>query len=461
LQNKYWHYFREAKSKNTFQKQKKGNSMFKRLSSVAIVAAALASSTMNTTAQMGHVMQGAGAVNRAMEGAATGGGTDPDGALYWNVAGLSRMEKSSFSIDAEVFGNRLKLDSATPQMGLRPPMSGSGLSDYGPSVIPSFTFVYIPGADGRDLEGYERSKWTFAIGMQSVAGFGVNHDTDAVNPILNPQNPMGGGFGALSSEFILGQMTFGTAYQVTDKLSLGFAPVLAFSMLEVDPFPGASPVGGIYPTTDMEITFGYGFQFGAMYQVNDDWSVGISHKTTTDFKAFHFDASVGPDFTFDMDMPSITSFGVSYTGINNLMLNTDVRYIDYEHTDGFAEDAEFDSTGAVKGFGWDSIWQIAIGASYKCTEKLTFLCGYSYNENPIDDSITFFNVHAPAVIQHHASLGFAYQATEKSKFKLGWSHGFKNSIEGPMYGMAGPIPGTSTKSEMSTDSLLLGYEYSF
>jgi long-chain fatty acid transport protein len=438
--------------------------MFKRLSGTTIAVIALIGSTMNTTAQMGHVMQGAGAINRAMEGAATGGGTDPDGALYWNVAGLSRLDKSTFSFDSEIFGNRLRLASTRPDIpmggGTVPGASGSGYSDYGPSVIPSFTFVYVPGADGRDLEGYQRSKWTFAIGMQSVAGFGVNHDTDVANAILNPQSGLG--FGAISSEFILGQLTFGTAYQVTDKLSLGFAPILAFSMLEVDPFPGAAPVNNRYRGTDMEMTIGYGFQFGAMYQLDKDWSVGVSHKTTTDFKAFHFDPSHGPNFTFDMDMPSITSFGVSYTGINNLMINTDVRYIDYEHTDGFSEDAEFDATGAVKGFGWDSIWQIAIGASYKCTEKLTFLCGYSYNENPIDDNITYFNVHAPAIIQHHASIGFAYQATEKSKFKLGWSHGFKNSIEGPMYlpGM-GRVANSSVESEMSTDSLLLGYEYSF
>ncbi|MCK5835580.1 MAG: outer membrane protein transport protein, partial [Lentisphaeria bacterium] len=104
---------------------------------------------------------------------------------------------------------------------------------------------------------------------------------------------------------------------------------------------------------------------------------------------------------------------------------------------------------------------IAIGASYKVTDKFTFLCGYSYNENPIDDDITFFNIHAPAIIQHHASLGFQYQATEHSMFKLGWSHGFKNSIEGPMYGSTGPMPGSKVKSEMSTDSLLLGYEYLF
>ena len=443
--------------------------MFKRLSGVAIATAVLMGLSLDASAQMGHVMQGAGATNRAMQGASTGGGTDPAGALYWNVAGLSRLEASSFSIDAEYFSNRLELSSRRPA-ALTPPgasTTGAGFSDYGPSIIPSFTFVYVPGASDRDAEGYQRSKWTFALGMQSVAGFGVNHDTDAVNPILNPQT--GGGFGALSSEFIMGQLTFGTSYQVTDKLALGFAPVLAFSMLEVDPFPGAAPGLSGYPATDMEMTIGYGFQFGIMYQVSKDWSVGASHKTTTNFQAFKFDGKNGAnDFSFDMDMPSITSAGVSFTGINNLMLNADLRYIDYDHTDGFSEDAEFDSSGAVKGFGWDSIWQIAIGASYKCTDKFTLLCGYSYNENPIDDDITFFNVHAPAIIQHHASLGFEYQATKNSLFKLGWAHGFKNSIEGPMVSAgfpgqppAGPIKGTSVKSEMSTDSLLFGYEYTF
>lgn len=404
--------------------------------------------TLDATAQMGHVMQGAGAENRGMEGAATGNPLKGNGAMYWNVAGLSRAERSSFSISTEYFSNDLKLSSSYG------PMSGSSSSNYGPSFIPDLSLVYVP----------EDSKWTFGLELESVAGFGVsfNASPSFSNPILAPQAtpPAPGGFGAVNSEFMMGQVVFGIAYEVNEKLSLGFAPIISIAALEVDPFPGASPGATGYHQTDIDWTTGYGFHFGILYSINDDWSVGASHKTEQDFKPFNFRDN-GTDFSFDMDFPSVTSVGFGYMGIEDLAINVDIRYIDYASTDGFAKDAEFDQTGKVKGFGWDSIWQIAIGAAYDVNENLTVRCGYSHNNNPIGDDITFFNIHAPAIIQDHASIGLSYRVTENAQLHAGWSHGFKNSISGPMYGAAGPIAGTKVTSEMSTDSFMLGFGYMF
>jgi len=402
--------------------------------------------SFSVSAQMGHIMQGAGVINRSMEGAATGNPIDNCGVLYWNTAGLSRYKRTSICVSLEGFTNKLTLSSSA---GLA---SGSDKSNFDPSAIPTLSLIYVPKNPD--------SRWRFGIGSQSVAGFGVDFSSSTTNPILAPQ--AAGGFGSVVSNFKMGQICFATSYQVTDKLALGFSPILSASSLAVKPFPATQPSLTGYPVAKEDWALGYGFQLALLYQVTDTFSFGLSYKSKQDFERFKYHGGANGGFTFNMDFPSIASMGVGYTGIKNLTVNIDLRHIDYEHTDGFSEPAEFDNTFAVKGFGWDSIWQVACGISYDLNEKWIIRCGYSYNQNPIDDKITFFNIHAPAIIQHHASIGFTYKASEQLFLNFGWSHGFKNSIEGPMVRPGvGALPGTRVKSEMSTDSLLIGFGYIF
>jgi long-chain fatty acid transport protein len=398
-------------------------------------------------AQVGHVMQGAGVINRSMEGAATGNPIDMCGALYWNVGGLTQVKHSMLCIGNEFFLSDLSLGSSGPG-GI---LEGDQDSDFPMSYIPTFGGTYKP----------EHSDWTFAFGMQSVAGFGVEFDKvepGKPNPIFYPQSARG--FGHVSSKYSLGQMMIGGACQVSEHLSLGIAPVLGFSHLEVDPFPGTRPNASGYPDVDGANAYGAGLNMGILYRFNPTWSVGVAHRTRIYFTDFNFDGEYPDgspaDFDFNLDMPSITSIGVGYTNTDmGLTVNLDLRYFDYEHADGFREDAEFDAHGAVKGFGWKSIFQVALGVQYKVTKKLTLRAGYSYNENPIEDEALFFNIEAPAIIQHHASIGFSYRINERLILNMAYSHGFENTVSGRIPGGGG----SEVEARMKTDSVMIGFGY--
>jgi len=307
------------------------------------------------------------------------------------------------------------------------------------------------------------SDWSFAVGLNSVAGFGVDFDPrtpGSGDPLLYPQGA--GGFGGLNSEYQLAQLFLGAGHKVTRKLSLGFGLLLNYARLEVDPFPGAAPTMAGYPNVDVAGELGYGFNMGILYDINADWSVGAAYRTMVNFKTFDFSAENAPGFSFDMDLPSILSAGVGYNGLERWKFDFDIRKINYDRTDGFAGDAEFGSNYAVKAFGWDSIYLFTLGAQYEVTEKLTFRCGYAYNTSPIRDSITFFNVASPAIIQHHASVGFSYRVNKRLLLNFAYVHGFRNSIEGPMYDTANnPIPGSRVKSSMTTDSVMFGFGWFF
>ena len=55
------------------------------------------------SAQAGHIMQGIGAVNMSMGGAATAQPLDINGALHWNPAAISAFSKNTVSANAGFF----------------------------------------------------------------------------------------------------------------------------------------------------------------------------------------------------------------------------------------------------------------------------------------------------------------------------------------------------------------------
>ncbi len=403
-------------------------------------------------AQVGHILEGSGPINHSMAGAATGNPVDPCGALFWNPAGLTRFHRNIVCLGSEAFKSHLRLGSAVAGTG------AWGAWNRDPSHMPLAAIPTI----GMFLNP-DDSKWSFAVGLNSVAGFGVNFDPripNTGNPILYPQNA--GGFGGINSEYSLAQLVFGGGRKISDKLSLGVGVLLNYARLEVDPFPGAAPTAAGYPNVDQAGALGYGFNFGILYDINEAWSVGAAYRTMVNFKTFDFSAENAPGFSFDMDLPSILSVGIGYNGLDRWKFTFDIRKINYDRTDGFAGDAQFGANGAVKAFGWDSIYVFALGAQYQVTEKLTVRCGAAYNTSPIRDSATFFNVASPAIIQYHASLGLSYRLNDHLLLNLAYVHGFRNSIEGPMYQPNNqPVPGSRVRSDMSTDSVIFGLGWFF
>ena len=144
------------------------------------------------------------------------------------------------------------------------------------------------------------------------------------------------------------------------------------------------------------------------------------------------------------------SLGVGYTGFERMELALDVRYIDYNNTDGFRTTGFDPATYAVVGFGWDSIMTVSMGAQYHVNERLRVRGGYTFNENPIADEVTFFSIEAPAIVQHHLSCGLSYDLPHRWTLALAYTYGFENQITGQWHSPAGPIPNTSVTSELST-----------
>ena len=415
--------------------------------------------------QTGHILQGVGAKNMSMGGASTAQPIDISGALQWNPASISTFDGQIFKLDLGLFFSSPKLYSTVPEFNnLGQPtgnfFSGSTDDARGTSILPSIAYVW----------GKVDSKHTYGISAFGISGFGVTFPESATNPINAPQSF--GGFGRIESDYMLLQIGFTWAYELSDRLSIGVEPTINYAALELMPNPTANPTAAGYPSTDKTSALGFGIQFGVFYEAESGFKAGVSYKTPQYFSDFDFDNTYLDGATgsnsFNMDYPAIYYIGLGYSK-NDFDLALDYRYVDYENTDGFSKTG-WTNTASVSGFGWNSISVISAGLQYKGIKKLPLRLGYTYNSNPIASEVTFFNIPATAVIESAYQLGISYvfndRVTLDALYHYGTSNGKKS---GPLLNPAfipnfppyGAIPGSEVSYDMTTSMVAFGINYTF
>ena len=414
---------------------------------IALAAAVLMALPSITWAQ-GIVLPGTGAINRSMAGTGVAAPLDAAGALHWNPAAISGLERSEASISVEMLQLDSHLDSTVPGFA-----SGSTRSDSGISGLPSVAVAFKP-CD---------SRWSYGLGLFAVGGFGVNYPANLANPVFSNTS--------IYSKLTVVQLVPTASLQVTERLSIGFAPTITMAEANLDPnllaIPSIiQPNTPVYPAaTHSRTHWGIGFQVGVYYETDSCWHFGASYKSPQWFEEFTF---YGTDPTgaprtdrLYMDYPGIISLGTAYSGFSRLLWALDLRYIDYDNAQLFGHEAQVDpTTGALAGLGWRSVFAVSTGVQYQLTDALSLRLGYLYNQNPIDDADTFANAASPAVYQHIVSLGFTWQLTCRTGLSLAYLRAFENTIEGP-----GPVvpPGlpTTVSSSIAVNALVMGLQVKF
>ena len=415
----------------------------------------------------GHILHGVGSINQSMGGAGIATSIDAIGSSYNNVSSISFLKKGSIEFGAELFVPDRSLSSSvvTPYGEAE----GTVHSKSRESIIPSIGLAYHIDPD-----------WTFGFTALGIGGFGVDYpanqpnNTGQFSPISTPQKF--GGFGSIYSNYQLLQMTPSIAYKVTPDLSVGLGYNIDWASLAVNPWPATPPNASGYPNGSQNATaWGQGFTVGSTYQALDNLALGVSFKSPQWFNKFGWNAQY-PDgdpasFNYQLDYPLIVGGGASYLPVEDLTLALDLKWINYSGTRGF-EQSNFarSPTGPyVKGFGWEDIFAVALGSQYKVTKELSLRAGYNYADNPIPGNQQFFNVFAPAIVQHHLTVGAGYDITTNLGINLAYYHGFNSEKTGPFISSGAPgyppintqVPGTSVTNSLTENSGSLQVTYKF
>jgi long-chain fatty acid transport protein len=329
------------------------------------------------------------------------------------------------------------------------PMYGRTRSNSGVGLLPSMAFFYKP----------EDSPWCFAFGGLGAGGLFTNLPASPANPILSPRPPNGFGAGPIYTSVNFNQFALTASYQITDRLSIGMGPTVTAEAIQVNPalFAAPDPTGAFPSATNTRLYWGLGFEAGIYYKFDYGFAVGASFKSRQWMQTIEYEAADSRGFPRTLhkhvDFPMIPSVGVSYSGLERFLFAVDARYIDFRNTPGFGDPAGFDSAGRVTGPGWRSVFELAAGVQYHCSDPLWVRAGYQFNGNPVPDENAFFNAAGASIYQHSLYLGASYQFTPALTVSLTWGHSFHNAISGPFFAPAGAVPSSAVRIDQTSDAL--------
>jgi long-chain fatty acid transport protein len=415
--------------------------------------------------QAGHIMQGVGSVNMSMGGAATGQPLDISGAMQWNPAAITTFNEDTFRFDIGLFFSSPELRSTVPEFDTSGQPTGnliSGVTEDDRGLSPLPAIAYKLGSETRHHFGFS------AFG---ISGFGVTFPESNTNPINFPQEL--NGFGRVESNYSLFQIGVAYAYELSEKFSVGVQPTFNIGSLDLTPNPTANPTLAGYPSTDGAATaLGFGAQFGVFYDSGTGFKAGASYKTTQTFGDFEFDNVYLDGSTdtskFNLDYPSILSFGVGYSA-GNFDLALDYRLVNYENTDGF-EASGWTPTASVAGFGWENINIISAGVQYKGVDRLPIRLGYTYSSNPIQEQLAFFSVPATAIIKNAFQVGLGYEISDRWTLDGVFHYGdsgdaTSGQLLNPQFASPdnplGAIPNSNVSYDMTTSMVMFGINYTW
>jgi len=408
----------------------------------------------------GILMPSVGPINQSMSGATVAAPIDSIGSIDWNPAAISGLPTSEVAVGLGLVLPKSALSSAIPAFGV----AGTSDSEPGATPVPTIGMVHHVA----------ETPWSIGLGIFGVGGFCANYAASTTNPILLPQATAAmplGGLGRIYAKAEIFQIVPTVSYALSERFAIGFAPTVTLAGLIVDPMflarPNDANNDGAFtygPGSGTRLAWGGGFQLGAYLTTESCWNYGLSYKSPQWMEPFRYnsqDEFGGPLFaTVRFNLPSIVSLGTSYTGFERWLFATDLRYFDYANSTGFG-DQGFRPDGSVAGLGWKSVLSISQGVQYLWSDCLTLRGGYTYNQNPITSEQMMFNVASSLIIQHWVSMGATYQWCDCVSTTVAWTHGFENTVTGPLQTPAGAIPGSSLKANVSAEILNFGVTVSY
>lgn len=170
-----------------------------------------------------------------------------------------------------------------------------------------------------------------------------------------------------------------------------------------------------------------GFNVGAMYDINNSWTVGASFRSRMNMNVKKGTAQVtyanalaenvlgsslsllnATNFTASMPCPYVMTAGVSYKPTDRLTLAFDAQlngWSAYKHLDIEFEGLKAYDQHITKDYK-DS-WTLHLGGQYAMTERLDLRAGMMMDFSPVNDHN--YNPETPGMTKIEPSLGFSFR----------------------------------------------------
>ncbi len=241
-----------------------------------------------------------------------------------------------------------------------------------------------------------------------------------------------------------------------DLSQLFIVPAVAFKLNEMSAFgigvnvgwqrfkaTGLSNFDAVGPSADpgsvtdngYDTSTGFGVRVGWIGRTESGVALGASFQSRTAMSEFDEYSGLFAE-QGDFDIPGSFSAGVALTPNERTVIAVDMAHTWYGDVKSIANPL-LPNLGMSKlgnddgaGFGWHDVTTLKIGAAYDVSDALTLRGGYNYGGQPIPTSETLFNMLAPGVVEHHATLGGTWRMSDTMELSFAYVHAFENTVEG-------------------------------
>jgi long-chain fatty acid transport protein len=326
---------------------------------------------------------------------------------------------------------------AFPQDSLAPAANPAGDAFVGNRVDAGLT--YFQPDRGADLgQSYDGNATRFffipelgvnyvltpqvTVGVAAYGNGGLNTDYKTPIPAFSNARP---GIDLLQG-FVAPTLTF----NLGDHQAIGISPIIAYQQFHAHGLEGF----GIQDE-GTDLSWGGGVRIGYIGDITKWLTVGATWQSKVYTTRFH---DYGDLFAGhgSFDIPSNFAGGFAIRPLPRTTIAFDAERILYHDVPAVGNEltpASFGSgLGSANGpgFGWKDVTALKTGIAYDATDSLTLRAGYNYNTQPIRSDQTFFNVLAPAVVQHHLTAGLTWKFAQQWELSAFYAHAFEEGVAG-------------------------------
>lgn len=355
--------------------------------------------------------------------------------IFYNPAGMSRLSGKQIVVIGSAITPSAKFTntaSTIPAPGFVAAPVGKDAG--GTALVPAAYFSW-------ELD----PKWSAGLGLGAPFGLKTEYDPNWM-----------GRFHAIRSEIKTINLNPSLAYKVNDGLSFGVGvnwqriDAGLTKAVNYTAFGLGTPLGTEGSNNLVGSDSAWGYNLGAMFNVNPSTTVGLAYRSAINYKisgtatyygrpaaltaatlvSTAYAAQIGDSaFTADLKLPASFSVALKYQPSAQWDVLFDatqtqwssVQSLDLMRSSGISNGLSLESVP----FKWRDTWRVALGANHRYNEQWTARVGVAYDQAPTSD--TYRIARLPDSDRTWLSLGGQYKPSKNNAIDFGYAHLFMNN----------------------------------
>ena len=323
--------------------------------------------------------------------------------VFFNPAGMSRLDGMNITAGLHYIipSAKFTTTSATAPLAL-----GGGDISNDPTGCDGGVAAFVPNFFFTAQAG---EKWNYGIGINTPFGMSTKYDEDWV-----------GRFHGIESHLMTININPSVSYKVNEKFSLGLG--VSAQYLDAELTQESVIAAGTSSYTELTgDSWGYGYNFGILYEINNNTRIGASYRSSV-FHSIEGDMAIrltgtSVPITGKITLPSSAQLSAFHSFGDKFDLMADVMWTGWSVFEELTFYTPSGSDTTVE--NWKDNMRYSIGGTFHVNEKLALRTGVAYDQTPIPDETRTPRI--PGADRTWLSLGAGY-APNFWSFDFAYTH---------------------------------------